>query len=286
MRNKSHLEKPVTPGGAGTDTDAIHDNVAGEINAIASAKTTPVDADWALIEDSAASWAKKKLSWANIKATLKAYFDTLYLATKTIGIADNNLVDIDDADAADNDYAKFTATGLEGRDASEAKTDLGFMTDLVDDTSPQLGGDLEYNEKHQTFGTSLTSDNTASGDIITVTFGESVVFGDLVYPDGTEDEWMKALGTNAAVKHPAMGIALETKANGESGKLLLRGLIRDATHFSGFALGDILFLSDATAGAWLNAAPSDSGDIVQILGWVLAANYAYFNPDYTYVEVA
>jgi len=30
---------------------------------------------------------------------------------------------------------------------------------------------------------------------------------------------------------------------------------------------------------------STSGDIVQYVGWVLAANYAFFNPDYTYVEV-
>lgn len=41
-------------------------------------KTTPVDADTALISDSAASDVAKKLTWANIKATLKTYFDTLY----------------------------------------------------------------------------------------------------------------------------------------------------------------------------------------------------------------
>lgn len=59
------------------------------INAL-TAKTTPVDADITVIEDSAASWAQKKLSWANIKATLKTYFDTLYAtiaqATGVIGI--------------------------------------------------------------------------------------------------------------------------------------------------------------------------------------------------------
>ena len=167
---------------------------------------------------------------------------------------------------------------------------LAFFEDVLanvsEDTTPQLGGDLEYNEKNQVFDTTLTSDDTASGDIITVTFGESVVFGKLCYPDGTANEWMLALATNAAVKHPAMGVALETKGNGETGKLLLRGLIRDATYFSAFALGDLLWLSDGTAGSWVNAAPSTSGDIVQIVGWVLAANYAYFNPDYTYVEVS
>jgi len=160
------------------------------------------------------------------------------------------------------------------------------LANVVEDVTPQLGGDLEYNEKNHVFDTSLTSDNTASGDIITVTFGESVVFGKLCYPDPADNEWKLALATNAAVKHPAMGVALETKGDGETGKLLLRGLIRDATYFSAFALGDILYLSDGTAGSWVNAAPSDSGDIVQIVGWILAANYAYFNPDYTYVEVA
>ena len=44
----------------------------------------------------------------------------------TFGIADDNTVQIDDADAADNDYAKFTANGLEGRSISEVKTDLSL----------------------------------------------------------------------------------------------------------------------------------------------------------------
>jgi hypothetical protein len=44
----------------------------------ASAKTTPVDADTMGLVDSAASNVLKKVTWANIKATLKTYFDTLY----------------------------------------------------------------------------------------------------------------------------------------------------------------------------------------------------------------
>jgi hypothetical protein len=45
----------------------------------ATSKATPVDADLIPISDSAASGALKKLTCANWKATLKAYFDTLYL---------------------------------------------------------------------------------------------------------------------------------------------------------------------------------------------------------------
>lgn len=48
-----------------SDGDAIHDNVAGEISAITE-KTTPVDADLVIIEDSAAANAKKKVQVGNL----------------------------------------------------------------------------------------------------------------------------------------------------------------------------------------------------------------------------
>ncbi len=46
----------------------------------ATSKTTPIDADELPIADSAATFGLKKLTWANLKATLKTYFDTLYVA--------------------------------------------------------------------------------------------------------------------------------------------------------------------------------------------------------------
>lgn len=52
-------------------------NVGSSIHG-ASGKTTPVDADTVPLIDSAASNVLKKVTWANIKATLKTYFDTLY----------------------------------------------------------------------------------------------------------------------------------------------------------------------------------------------------------------
>ncbi len=51
--------------------------IAPAINA-ATGKTTPVDADEIGLVDSAASNVLKKLTWANLKATIKTYFDTLY----------------------------------------------------------------------------------------------------------------------------------------------------------------------------------------------------------------
>ena len=43
-----------------------------------ASKTTPIDADFVVIKDSTASDVAKVTTWANIKATLKTYFDTLY----------------------------------------------------------------------------------------------------------------------------------------------------------------------------------------------------------------
>jgi hypothetical protein len=62
-------------------TDAV--NVGSSIHG-ATAKTTPVDGDTAPLIDSAASNVLKKVTWANIKTTLKTYFDTLYALTGTI----------------------------------------------------------------------------------------------------------------------------------------------------------------------------------------------------------
>lgn len=54
-------------------------NVGSSIHG-ATGKTTPVDADTMPLIDSAASNVLKKVTWANIKATLVTYFDTLYSA--------------------------------------------------------------------------------------------------------------------------------------------------------------------------------------------------------------
>ncbi len=45
-----------------------------------SSKPTPIDTDLLPLSDSAATFGIKKLTWANIKVTLKTYFDTLYFA--------------------------------------------------------------------------------------------------------------------------------------------------------------------------------------------------------------
>lgn len=64
----------------GFEIDELHNVATGQ------SKTTPIDADAVLLYDSAdANGLWKKLSWSNIKATLKTYFDSLYQATLVSG---------------------------------------------------------------------------------------------------------------------------------------------------------------------------------------------------------
>jgi hypothetical protein len=73
---------------------------------------------------------------ATFKATVNLEIGTDVLAQQTIGIVNDNLVEVDDADAADDDYAKFTANGLEGRSYAEVKTDLSL--NLVENLKVKL----------------------------------------------------------------------------------------------------------------------------------------------------
>ncbi len=57
----------------------------------------------------------------------------------TIGIADDNILQVDLADAADGEYAKFTAVGIESRSVGEVLSDLSVTSgaDVTGDNAPQ-----------------------------------------------------------------------------------------------------------------------------------------------------
>ena len=59
------------------------------------------------------------------------------VAAIAIGIADNNIVQIDDAGVADNEFAKFTAAGLEGRAYADVLGDLSAQAAAAFDMNGQ-----------------------------------------------------------------------------------------------------------------------------------------------------
>jgi hypothetical protein len=62
----------------GTNTGDETGARIGALIVAGTGKTTPIDADTIAISNSAASGILAKLTWANLKATLKTYLDTLY----------------------------------------------------------------------------------------------------------------------------------------------------------------------------------------------------------------
>ena len=74
----------------------------------AVSKDTPVDADRISLWDSVASFGRTNLTWANLKATLKAYFDTLYAA------AAKGVTNGDSHDHVGGDGAQIDHGGLGG----------------------------------------------------------------------------------------------------------------------------------------------------------------------------
>lgn len=122
--------KSLEPGQAGGgDSNAIHVNVANEITGITQ-KATPVDADEFVIEDSAASYVKKAVTWANIKATLHAYLGGLYLKLDASNDPITNPLEIQGAITATGVIENVNATAKTGNYTLVATDD-----NIVCDTS-------------------------------------------------------------------------------------------------------------------------------------------------------
>ena len=121
----------ITASGSGTDENAIHDNVSAEISAI-SPKTTLVDADIFLLEDSEATWTKKKVAVSDLLATIS-------------GSGASNFLDLTDTPSAYTGQSGKATVVNETEDGLEFSTvsgGNGFYY-IREDLTPQVpaGGD-------------------------------------------------------------------------------------------------------------------------------------------------
>jgi len=98
---------------ASAGSDAIAETHA------ATSKATPVDADEFPIADSAAAFILKRVTWANLNATLKTYFDTLYAY---LGVTAGKAQQVDQAVAA---TVRAATTDLTGESLEGTLSDTG-----------------------------------------------------------------------------------------------------------------------------------------------------------------
>jgi hypothetical protein len=131
-------------------------------------------------------------SYTELKSDLNLVIGTDVLAQQTIGIADNNLVEIDHASVADNDYAKFTANGLEGRSYAELRSDINVEdgADVTDTTNVTAAGALMDSEVDADIKTLVLPANTTIS-----------VFGASIIDDTSATAARTTIGANQNEKH-------------------------------------------------------------------------------------
>ncbi len=66
---------------------------------------------------------------------------------------------------------------------------------------------------------------------------------------------------------------------------MLRGAVRVSGSLSGLAAGQVVYLSNTVSGSVTGTAPSTTGHVVRIIGYVISPtdNTMYFNPDFSYI---
>lgn len=161
---------------------------------------------------------------------------------------------------ANTTISTFGASLIDDADAATARTTLGAgtLSNVSEDTSPQLGGDLDYNSN----GIKITGQTVGGTN------------GDLVYLSGS-NTWSQADADAVATTAGALGIRISAS------EVLLRGIYTT----TGLTAGSTYYVS-TTLGGITTTAPSATGDVVRIVGYALTTTEFFFNPDGTYIELA
>lgn len=188
------------------------------------------------------------------------------------GITDNHILTVDDAAAADDDFARFTASGIEGIPVATAIAAL-------------LGAALPENTA-LILDAALSADGQYSGIVETGTAGATLAFGDLVYYAVADSRWELTDANAEATAFGKLGICVLAAAGDASATaVLLWGKVRADTAFPALTIGAPVYIGTA-AGDVQTTAPSGSADIVRIIGYGNTADELYFHPDNTYIEIA
>tara|TARA_R100001463_G_scaffold79694_1_gene134101 strand:- start:1302 stop:4577 length:3276 start_codon:yes stop_codon:yes gene_type:complete len=133
--------------------------------------------------------------------------DTGAQASLTFGISNTNAVKIDSASVADDEYARFTANGLESRSTSEVLSDIGgaALTGSTNNTIATVtGANAIAGEANLTFdGKSMTINTDTSGDGAENLTGLHVDFDRTVAGSGTAAH--NDIGINLDVNSASLG---------------------------------------------------------------------------------
>jgi hypothetical protein len=165
------------------------------------------------------------------------------------------------------------------------KTEMDSSGELAGIISDETGtGALVFaNAPTIDFYNALASNYTYSGIIDSQPVGETVVFGMLLYFNWTDKEW-KLAKANASTTMPGLRIALESKTDGQTCKMLVKGYIRDDVDFE-FTGAMVYVSAGATAGLMTSTVPSTAGNQIQRVGVAKSADILFFSPSIDVGEI-
>ena len=145
-------------GGGGADSDAIHDNVTGEINALTD-KAVPLGADLLIIEDSATSNSKKKVQIANQETALEAVMDLNQMQGSVTDAQVPDTVTINQSMTGDSATAFFTAGQIERARGGTGADTSAYGDGLIGSLSGGATADIDSIAELETAigGTNLIS---------------------------------------------------------------------------------------------------------------------------------
>ena len=200
-------------------------------------------------------------------------------------IADDAILTVDDAAAADNDYAKFTANGIEGVAYATVLSDIAALP-LAGGT---MTGAITLGANGIVLTKALSSDHTYSGPTVAGAAGENVNFGSGVYLKFSDNEWYLWDKDAEATTDAQLGIVVTNAAKGDGDAITVAMpgcYVRDDTWAFDETkqyVGDSGALADHTA-----ALAFTTGDFVRRIGtgFNISSTYIlHFNPSEDYGEL-
>jgi len=132
------------------------------------------------------------------------------------------------------------------------------------------------------------ADGTYDGNTISGVLGETVAFGELVYLKAADSKWWKAKADVTATSGvPIVGFCvIAGDADGVTAILDGEGIIRADALFDTFTISAPVFISAATAGKVVSAAPAGTTNyVVRIVGRALDGNTIRVNISPNYNEL-
>ena len=280
-------EKTVIGNTSGMNTG---DETATRLGALigGAEDATPNDTDFVATSLTAAG-ILKKITWTNVKAFLKTYFDTLYsTAVKATGAElDTGTDDAKFATAKatkDSHNVPNVAPSTDGKVLTSNGTDWVSEVPAGDATKLPLAGgtmtgDIQLGETDIKLDAVLSGDEKWSGIVIPVTLGSTVAQGEVCFlaSDGKWDKNDGILDGTDTGFSKQLGICLVAGDDTDASEMLLYGKVRSAGFPPTFTVGAPVYLDD-TAGNLVVAQPSTTNFAIRIVGYAISATDLMFNP--------